>query len=73
MNKSDFLEELANILMKNASEITLDAELSSFDTWDSMGKLSLLAMLDSNLSKPLEPGVLDRARTVQDLISMLEL
>lgn len=46
--------------------------LDTFDEWDSISILSLMAKADEELGISLSPDDLDAAKTIQDLINLLD-
>lgn len=61
----EFLTEMADILEEDSVEPT--AELNSFESWDSLAGLSVLAMADSNFGVTLTAEDIAGAKTVEDL------
>lgn len=47
-------------------------QLSDFEEWDSVTALSIIAMVDEQFGKTLTGDELKEARTVADLIAMME-
>jgi len=67
------IECLAEILEVDASEINSKTELAEMEYWDSMGKLSLIALLEENFNRVDITSVqLDNLVTVQDVLTLME-
>jgi acyl carrier protein len=69
MKKEEVLLKLAQIL--DVEQVSPEDLLDSFDEWDSLTELSIIAMADSDLNKPLTVQVLRSFVTITDLVSYL--
>jgi acyl carrier protein len=69
MTKVDFVRKLEAELGLKDGTLTDTTPLSSVAAWDSMGRMAVLAMIDSELDFTLAPGVLQHCRTVADLVA----
>lgn len=65
----EFLAEMAEILEED--EVAADAELASFESWDSLAVLSVLAMADSDFGVTLTADEVNDAKTVGDLHALI--
>ncbi len=65
----EFLTEMAEILEEDSVNPT--DELKSFDSWDSLAGLSVLAMADANFGVNLSAQEIQRAVTVEDLYQLI--
>lgn len=65
----EFLAEMAEILEEDSVEP--DAELASFESWDSLAVLSVIAMADSNFGVTLSADEVNSAGTVADLYRVI--
>lgn len=64
---------LAEILEVETSEINTKTKLEEMEYWDSMGKLSLIAMLEENFNRvDITSTQLDNLVTVQDILTLME-
>ena len=66
----DFLPSIAEILEVETVELT--DELSSFDEWDSLTVLSIIAMCDSDYNVTLTAEEVDSAETILGLKELIE-
>ena len=71
MNKTQFIEKLGSELGVAPSKLTDAAVLSSFPAWDSMGRMAVIAMVDTDLAIELPPGGLQKCQTVADLVALV--
>ena len=64
---------LAEIFEVETSEVNTETELEEMEGWDSMGKLSLIAVLEENFNRADIPSTqLDSLVTVQDILTLME-
>ena len=71
MTKTQFIEKFGAELGIAPEKLTESALLSSFPSWDSMGRMAVMAMLDTELAFDLPPGGLQKCKTVGDLVVMV--
>ena len=64
-----FLDEMAEILEED--QVGADDELDSFESWDSLAVLSVLAMADSDFGVTLTAEDANGAKTVGDLYTLI--
>lgn len=69
MTREELIEQLEDMLMLESGELELDKELESYEDWDSMGYLTLIAMFDSKLNKKLDIATIKGFRTPNDIIN----
>ena len=69
MTREELIEELEDMLMLELGELELDKELESYEDWDSMGYLTLIAMFDSKLNKKLDIATIKGFKTSNDIIN----
>lgn len=69
MTREDLIEQLEDMLMLESGELELDKELESYEDWDSMGYLTLIAMFDSKLNKKLDITTIKGFKTPNDIIN----
>lgn len=67
--KEELLEKLAEILEEDTINET--DELESFEEWDSLTTLSLIAMADSDYSVTLSNEVVEEFVTVKDVVDYI--
>mgnify|MGYP006123478841 CR=1 FL=1 len=70
MNKEVLLEKLAEILEEE--NIKLTDELESFDEWDSLTSLSLIALADSDYGVTIDNDKIVEFVTIKDVVSFIE-
>lgn len=68
MTREELIEQLEDMLMLESGELELDKELESYEDWDSMGYLTLIAMFDSKLNKKLDIATIKGFKTSNDII-----
>ncbi len=71
----DIKEKLALIeecMDLDSGTIREDDELESFEEWDSVTALSIIAMVDEKFHKTLTGEQLKKAKLVKDIIGMME-
>jgi len=67
-----FLETIKEALEVENVEVKWDDSLSDFDSWDSMSRLSLVALLDENFEVEVADAEFDETETVQDLFNLVK-
>ena len=70
--KDKFLETIKEALEVEAVEVNLSDALADFDTWDSMSRLSLVALLDENFEVEVADAEFDETETVEDLFNLVK-
>ncbi|MGN0154417.1 MAG: hypothetical protein ACI4A3_08185 [Lachnospiraceae bacterium] len=70
MTKNDLLVELAE-MMDYEEELSEDMELSEIEEWDSLAKLSLMAMAKKDFAKTLTAAQIKAFVTVEDICNSL--
>jgi acyl carrier protein len=73
MTKKEFIEELEDMLMLESGDLELDKDLDSYEDWDSMSYLTLIAMFDSKLNKKLDIATIKGFKTPTDIINHADL
>ena len=66
------IELLADLFEVEPEEIIYEQELSSFDPWDSMSKLSLIVMMDDECSKKLTGEDILKFETLGDIMDYMD-
>ncbi len=67
--KEELLDKLAEIL--EVEQVYLNDELESFDEWDSLTALSIIALADSDYNKKLTNELLKEFKTINDLVNFI--
>ena len=71
MTKTQFIEKLGAELGLPPAKLTDSAPFSSFPAWDSMGRMAVVALLDTELGIDLPQGELKKCQTVGDLVALV--
>jgi acyl carrier protein len=69
MNMDEFLTEMAEILEEDS--VSPGDELKSFQSWDSLAALSVLAMADTNFGINISSEDVRQVNTVEDLYRLI--
>jgi len=69
---SDKIRLLASALDVDENILSSETVLSSLDEWDSMGKISLIAMLNKRYGKQLSVDKISDFQFIQDIIDLME-
>ena len=72
MKREEFLEECAIALQVNPGSLDEESSPVSVEMWDSMGWLSLIAMIDDKLDFTLEINELRNIKKIGDFIDLLK-
>ena len=67
--KQELLDKLAEIL--EVDMVSLVDELESFDEWDSLTALSIIALADSDYNKKLTNDQLKEFKSIDDLVNFI--
>jgi acyl carrier protein len=67
--KEELLDKLADIL--EVDQVSLKDELESFDEWDSLTALSIIALADSDYNKKLTNDLLKEFKSIDDLVNFI--
>lgn len=70
--KEKFLEAFKEALELEDENVSFDDTLADFDTWDSMSRLSLIALLDEHFEVEVSDAEFDDIETVQELFKLVE-
>lgn len=73
MNKLEFFSAVAEILEISPEGLKGSEILEDIGNWDSLSIISFVAMVDSDMNKPVEPEKLKEARTLDDLAALVGL
>ena len=72
MNTSDFLDVLCEALLREPGTISLDDTPDTIEEWDSIGHLSIIAAVDSELSVPIETEEMQTFSSIRQLVDVLK-
>lgn len=70
--KEKFLEVIKEAVDVESVEIELTDKLADFDAWDSMARLSLIALLDEHFEVEVTDAEFDKTETVQALFELVK-
>jgi acyl carrier protein len=70
MTKEQLINEIADILLANKTNFGEDTVLTSFPTWDSMSKMSLLTLLSNELEMDIPFDFLGKVKTVGEIVAL---
>lgn len=71
MTKQQFLRHFEEVLEAGACSMNEEQALSDLDGWDSLAKMSFIAILDEHFSVTIPPEKIGEANTIKDLILLL--
>jgi acyl carrier protein len=72
MTKQVFLVHLGEILIAEPQELQADMQLDRFKGWDSMGKMQVLTLIDTDVGVPVPLDWLAECRTVGQILTLVE-
>ena len=70
--KEKFLETIKEALEIEEVEVKLEDNLADFDSWDSISRLSLIALLDENFEVEVADAEFEETETVGDLFNLVK-
>jgi len=70
--KDKFLETIKEALEVEDVEVKLEDNLADFDSWDSISRLSLIALLDENFEVEVADAEFEETETVGDLFNLVK-
>ena len=73
MNKTEFINQIADILEIEPINLTGTEVLEKIGNWDSLSIISFVAMVDTELKIIVDPEKLKNAKTINDLIELVGL
>ena len=74
MNYHQKIEALAELLEVGVDEISIDTHLDTMNNWDSMGKLSLILLLEESFNRTdIESAKINSLKTIKDVLAMMEI
>jgi len=70
--KEKFLDAFKEALELEDESVSFEDILADFDTWDSMSRLSLIALLDEHFEVEVSDAEFDDIDTVQELFELVK-
>ncbi|PKG43280.1 acyl carrier protein [Psychroflexus sp. MES1-P1E] len=70
--KEKFLDAFKEALEIEEDNVEMNDVMSDFDTWDSMSRLSLIALLDEHFEIEISDDEFENMTTVQDLYDKVQ-
>jgi len=70
--KEKFLDAFKEALELEDESVSFEDILADFDTWDSMSRLSLIALLDEHFEVEVSDAEFDDINTVQELFELVK-
>jgi acyl carrier protein len=67
-----FLNLIKEALEVDSIEVKFEDLLADFDVWDSMARLSLIALLDEQFEVEVADAEFDKTETVKDLFNLVK-
>lgn len=72
MEKSKEMELLEELFDVDAGTLKPETQLKDIESWDSMTKLSLIAMIDEECDKVLNGAEINKLVTINDILKYME-
>ena len=72
MKPEDLIIEIETALNAEPNSLTFLSKLSEIETYDSVGRLSVIALFDSLFDIVISAKNLDKCKTVSDLLSLVK-
>jgi|LSQX01.2.fsa_nt_gb acyl carrier protein len=63
---------LEDILELDTGTLKAEMELDTIESWDSMAKIALIAMMDDEFSKKISAAHIRELHTVNDILALME-
>lgn len=70
--ETNFLEFIKEVLEIEDRELQLEDEFRSYDEWDSLARLSLIASIDDTYEVVIEDEVFKNLKTLSDLYAEIQ-
>lgn len=71
MKQEVFIEKLKESLFESSPDIGLGTSLKDLDGWDSLGRLSVVALLQEGFGIVVDTKTLMSFHTVEDIVSLV--
>lgn len=72
MSEQEKIAILAECMDVDEEELSVEKKLDSFDEWDSVAALALMATMDEHFGKTIESSDIKKLITVNDVLKMME-
>ena len=72
VDQHEFLLRIEEALRASPGSVTMDAAIDHLEGWDSIGALSVIAVVDEHYGLTLDAGALMGCKTVRDLAALVE-
>jgi len=72
MKSEDKLTLIAKAIQIDTADINPQTELKSIEEWDSLAKISTIAMLDKEFNKILNADQIKQLKTIQDILDYMQ-
>ncbi|HZH27279.1 MAG TPA: phosphopantetheine-binding protein [Azospirillaceae bacterium] len=72
MTKTEFLAALDELLELDPGTLTGTEQLDDLDNWDSLAVVSFIALVDERLGLVVAGDALSKAKTVADLLALVD-
>jgi acyl carrier protein len=70
LNKDEFLAAVAEILNQDPKSLTMEQALDGTEGYDSLAKISIIALVDEHFNVVLTPAKLRALKTVGDIYAL---
>jgi acyl carrier protein len=70
MTETEFVAAVAEILGLEPTKLAADTPLESIESYDSLGKISLIALVDEQFDHTLSPTKLRQLKTCSEIYSL---
>ncbi len=70
MTREEFIRAFADIVSGDAKALTLETPLESIEGYDSLAKISVIALVDEQFNVTLSPSKLRTLKTVGDVFGL---
>lgn len=72
MTETRKIEMLEEMMELEAGTLKADTVLSDIEEWDSIALISFIALMDDEFDKVIKGSVIKQAKTVSDLMALME-
>ncbi len=72
MTETKKIEMLEEMMELEAGTLKADTVLSDIEEWDSIALISFIALMDDEFDKVIKGSVIKQAKTVADLMALME-
>jgi acyl carrier protein len=71
LKRAEFISELALILGAKEDDLAPETRLDAFSSWDSMGKMAAITLIDSGVGLTVPFELLEQCETVGQLLAFV--